>query len=438
MNLGRREFLFTAGLTPLVMTPKAFALSDPDKVGFSKPGVPIVQTLTDESSAQFNVMIDPLLMPIYRVLTSDRRELPVVTLKRIVNPFDQTNAFDQLLVEGLDIGRDYTLEVRVGPKAVKFDERTFRALDTRPRATRFAVVSCMADVLDVFQGPMWRALQASQPGYIFFIGDTCYADILTDGSVKGFWKRNVQTRRALDVFRWKRLIPIMSTWDDHDYAGNNADRTHPMRAHSLGVFKALWGWTPRGASSEGPGVSTSVDLCGQRFYLMDDRYFRDPRQTPGGKHWGVEQNAWLLKGLASSPTPAWIMNGSQVFAGYLGSENFESDHPEDLKEMTYAFQSIEAPIVFGSGDVHYSEVMKIEKAQLGYETFELTSSSIHSATWPGMNAKKNPRRLVTNWQLNFLIVDSYPTPNGKIGFKTWSVGGGNHTLFKYEGEVRRT
>lgn len=432
MVIGRREFLFSAGLAPFVISSRAQA----DSVELAK-GVPIVQTLTDETSAQFVVMIDSRNETRYRARSLAGRELQVVLTSRVAQPFDEGVAFDRLFVEGLRLGEEYVLEVHAGRSPVKIDERLFTALDTRPRASRFAIASCMVDVLDVFQGPMWKSLADTRPGYIFLVGDTCYADILTDGSARGFWSRHVRTRRTLDLFRWKKLVPVFATWDDHDYGKNNGDKNSPLRTQAYAAFKALWGWSPRGLAGEGPGVSSVLELCGQRFFLMDDRYFRDPRSTAKGKHWGDEQTDWMAKRLASSRAPAWIMNGSQFFAGYIGKESFESDHPHELAGVTKLLSGIDAPVVFGSGDVHYSEVMKIEKKKLGYETFELTSSSIHSATHPGMNDKKNPRRLKTTWRHNFMIVDSYPTLTGEIGFKTWAVGGNQRVHFEFEGRVRR-
>lgn len=435
MKIGRREFLLSAGLSTLGFSPRALAAAS--EVPLAKRGVPIVQTLTDESSAQFIILSDPTRIPLYRARTVDGRELPLRLVSRTMNPYEKDEALDRLLVEGLWLGEDFYLDVYEGARPAKIDERIFRAFDTRPRASRFAVASCMADVLSAFQGPMWKAMVDTRPGAIFLIGDTCYADILTDGSLRGFWKRYVQTRKCLDNFRWKRLIPTYATWDDHDYGKGNGDKNYAMKEHTRVVFDAFWGWSERGAASRGPGVASAIELCGQRFFLMDDRYFRDPRKMTNGLHWGREQQEWLLNGLTSSSKPAWIMNGSQIYGGYLGVESFESDHPENLKDVVKTLASIEAPVLFGSGDVHFSEVMKIEKKQLGYETFELTSSSIHSATYPGEEGK-NPRRLKKTWHLNFLIVDSYPDAKGGLTFKTWAVGAGQHAIFQVDGRVRRS
>jgi hypothetical protein len=61
---------------------------------------------------------------------------------------------------------------------------------------------------------------------------------------------------------------------------------------------------------------------------------------------------------------------------------------------------------FGSGDVHFSEVMEIEAAELGYPTFEIVSSSIHSYTFPGHeNRFSNPRRRASTSSHNFVIFE---------------------------------
>ena len=439
MKIGRREFLLSAGLTTIVASPRSFAGQTNQAAFAKKRGRPVVQTLTDETTAQFVVLVDPRKTPVYRARTSGGRELRLTLISRERNPFEDDQALDRLLVEGLDLEADHVLEIFEGATAAKVDERVFRAFDTRPRATRFAIASCMADVLEAFQGPMWKAMADTKPDAIFLVGDTCYADILTDGSVRGFWKRQIQTRKALDVFRWKRLVPVFATWDDHDYGKNNGNRTLATRDEALRAFRALWGWEPRGPAEHGPGVSSALDLCGQRIILMDDRYFRDPRGVERGMHWGSGQQDWMLRRLASDPRPAWIMNGSQIFGGYLGKESFESDHPENLRDVAHFLASIEAPVLFASGDVHFSEVMKIEKERLGYETFELTSSSIHSATYPGGDAPgKNPRRIKSTWHHNFLVVDSSVDSRGELVFKASAVSGRRHVHFQVGGKTRRS
>jgi hypothetical protein len=135
---------------------------------------------------------------------------------------------------------------------------------------------------------------------------------------------------------------------------------------------------------------------------MDDRSFRDP-QTEKASYWGNRQKEWLLAKLGESKTPAWIVNGNQFFGGYLKKESFEHNYRADFRHFVDSLKNTEAPVAFASGDVHFSEVMKLEKALLGYSTYEFTSSSMHSYSHNGQ--RKNPRRLFFEESDNFVVFD---------------------------------
>ena len=438
MKIGRRKFLLSASAATLAVTRKSYG-QGMWPVGAPPYGFPIVQVHTDDTSAQFRLLVNPLQPCAYEATTTDGRRLPLVVLSSTQNPYVETEALDHVLVEGLETGRDYLLKAFDERTGAQVEERIFRALDTRPRRARFAVASCMMDVLEAFQDAMWNALSASKPEFMFFIGDSSYTDIGGGDNAKDHWRRHIESRRTFNVFKWKRLVPVYATWDDHDFGGNNVDGTLSRKLQSLKAFKAMWGWVPRGPGSLGPGVSGHVDLCGQRFFLMDDRFFRDPKGTAKGRQWGAQQEGWIMTELAKSSAPAWIMNGGQFFGGYLGKESFEYDHPTELATITRTLKEIEAPAVLVSGDVHFSEVMKIEKAQLGYETFEVTSSSILSTTNPIQDTKKvNPRRLTSTWHHNFVVIDSEARKPGALDFRVRSIGRGVKVYFDKTLSVRRT
>jgi hypothetical protein len=50
--------------------------------------------------------------------------------------------------------------------------------------------------------------------------------------------------------------------------------------------------------------------------------------------------------------------------------------------------------------------MRIERQVLGYETYEFTSSAMHSFTVPFQQMRaRNPRRMVSTWKHNFLLFE---------------------------------
>jgi alkaline phosphatase D len=433
---GRRSFLkgsliAGAGLASSATSSKA------DASIFNIPqGLPTLQLFTDETSAQFRILVDPEFPIVYQITSSDGHPPLIESITRTQNPYDQRDCMEHLLVTGLSLQCKYTLKIYEEGREI--DSRDFHALDTQKPNGRFALVSCMMDLLTPIQGYMWDAMERAKPDVIFIIGDASYTDVGGSGSIESNWRRQMESRRALDLYYWKTLIPVVATWDDHDYAGDNATKNHPLNGHSIKVFQTMFAFTPRPSARLGPGVASVVELFGQRFFLMDDRTWRDEWNIAQGLHWGDEQENWLMNSLASSSKPAWLLNGSQYFGAYLEKDSFEGRHPFQFKRVLEKLRSIEAPVVFGSGDVHFSEIMRIEKQQIGYETFEVTSSSMHSTTAPWINIRKtNPRRITTTWHFNFILAQANASRLGRLDLRALSIGKNLNVYFDQSASIIR-
>lgn len=403
-------------------------------------GLPTVQLLTDETSTQIRVLTDPEVEIAYGVTASDGSHPVLEQALPVRNPFNEREAIEHLTITGLNLKATYTLKMYNRATGEERDSRTFRALDTRKPGGRFALVSCMLDLLIPIQAYMWEAMEKANVDVIFIIGDASYTDALgTDGTLATIWNRHIQSKRAIDLYFFSHLKPVLATWDDHDFAGNNADKNTPLNGHTQFVFKTMLGWTPRGTAIAGPGVATAVELFGQRFFLMDGRTWRDAYETPRGLHWGTGQMDWLMQNLAKDARPAWLLNGSQYYGQYLHKDSFEERHPYQFRELITRLREVEAPVMFGSGDVHFSEIMKIEKGQLGYETIEITSSSMHSMTAPWIDKRNtNPRRASSTWHHNFVVGQGDATSPDKFMFRATSTGRGMNVYFDRSGTIRRT
>ncbi len=402
-------------------------------------GLPVLQGYTDESSAQFKVLVDDPSLPLeIQVNDATGTSIPVRVLSRIVNPYDRRDEVLHLEVAGLSLGVDYHLNF-IDPKSRStFDSRVFRALDLNGSKVRFAALSCMNDFFAGKQVEMWEALAQSKPDVIFLLGDTCYTDFGSDGSASDFWRRHMETRRSLDQFRWKRLVPTLAIWDDHDFGGNNVDSNNPLRNEALACFGALFESVPADGLEKGPGVAKIFHFRGQRFFLMDCRFFRESPGPSGASHWGIEQEEWLLAKIAESTEPAWILNGSMFFGDYMDKDSFAQKHPDQLRRILAALGKLSAPVVFVSGDVHFSEIMEIEPEVLGYKTFELVSSSMHSFTFPFHQHRfSNPRRFDSTWHHNFFVVDSMVTSRGGMEMRVRSIGGDSDVFFDHRLRIDR-
>lgn len=353
-----------------------------------------MQGLTTKTTSQFVILANAIIKYGYVVTDSVGNQYPITTTERQTRSYSSL-AVEKLLVTGLSINTPYTLQVIDPSTGKSIDERYFKSLDVDLKNPKIMIASCMKDNQDEAREKMWDNVVATKPDIVFLIGDTCYADNGNDGTDQGYWRRYCETRSLLSHFRQKFLTPTLAVWDDHDFAGDNADGTFAKKEMTKQLFKLFWDNEPQeNAIVKGPGVSQLFTAFGQRFFMMDSRYYRSARCAKNPVHWGSQQEDFLFESLATSNTPSWLMNGSQFFGGYLQKDAFEYWQLDNFKSVCQRLSQVEAPVVFASGDVHFSEYMNIEPSVLGYKTLEITSSSIHSTTIPGWHLrKKNPRRI---------------------------------------------
>lgn len=414
MKFSRRNFLgasLTATASAALLSSKASAFTFFQQPNFStglfRGALPIMQGLATKTTSQFVILTDSAIKYGYVAVDAKGAMYPLTITRRESRSFSKI-AVEKILVKGLKINTDYTLRVIEPSSGKPVDERTFRSLNTDLKNPKLMIASCMKDNKEEERERMWDNVAAKKPDIIFLIGDTCYSDNGNDGSDAGYWRRYCETRSLLSHFRQKTLIPTLAVWDDHDFADNNADSTFPKKEMTKELFKIFWDNEPQeGAITKGPGVAQLFNAFGQRFFMMDSRFYRSPRGASNPVHWGEQQEDFLFDNLAKGSTPSWLMNGSQFFGGYLQKDAFEYWHAENFKSVCQRLSRVEAPVVFASGDVHFSEYMKIEPQILGYTTYEITSSSIHSTTIAGLHLrKKNPRRIDASSAHQFAIVQT--------------------------------
>ncbi len=422
MRINRRDFFKgSAFLGTALLATRGFASSEitPAEYRF-----PVLQGATSFTKTQINVMAAEDI-----VITVPGGKVSVAIVEKKYSPW---KAY-RVLVEDLSPGTEYELTISDAEGKI-LSTRLFSTLTPGKTDAKIALVSCTRDKQFDHQAAMWKSLVDTQPDLLLLLGDNVYvddevSDVKAPVTEERIWRRYVETRLTLDLFHTPKLIPTLATWDDHDYGLNNTYGATAYREAATHVFKTLFAQDAvMPEVTWGPGISASFSAYGQRFYLMDNRSFRSHPYV-GKDHWGKGQEEWMLRDLASSKKPGWILSGSQIFGGYRTGWAFEENHPRALKKILGRLSSIEAPVLFGSGDVHYSEIMKIESERLGYETIEITSSSMHS------NAKEpragNKRRVASTGEFNFVIAQ-VNAGTDHIQMKLRSYGSGAKQFFEVD------
>jgi phosphodiesterase/alkaline phosphatase D-like protein len=311
---------------------------------------------------------------------------------------------DQVRFTGLRLGEEYLLRV-LTEVGVVFDQRRLRALDTRRPDARVAILSCMLE-LNPNRHEMWRAVEKSKPDVLFFHGDNVYGDIFNFiNGPRILWFRYVTTRRLVPFYHWESLVPVFAIWDDHDFGLNNVDGNYVHKENSLAVFNSFYAQQPiDDFYMRGPGVSGAVDMFGHRIIFLDGRYFRAlPSEKHGTGLLGDEQFQWVSDLVNSTDQPLWLTHGSQFFAGEPGGHSYEIHGRAEFDSFKKMLAQANRPVVLTSGDVHYTEIMKLRRQEFGLDCYELTSSSLHSV--PDKFMPRNRRRTDATLKENFLFLD---------------------------------
>ncbi|MCB0362030.1 MAG: hypothetical protein KDD35_04895, partial [Bdellovibrionales bacterium] len=189
------------------------------------------------------------------------------------------------------------------------DQRIISRPDLKKAHFKIALASCMDDRFEKEQRQIWQELLENKLDYLFLLGDNVYATSLLSPTEKmvsksQLWQRYVETRQKLTLYHTKELIPTLAIWDDHDYGTRDGDKTYPFRQQAKEVFNAFYAQDQDipGVFTLGPLNSALFKAFQGRFFLLDDRFQREPSGSDQGKyaHYGQEQEDWLFEGLAQS------------------------------------------------------------------------------------------------------------------------------------------
>ena len=124
--------------------------------------------------------------------------------------------------------------------------------------------------------PMWSVIESHDPDLFLWTGDVVYADTTDPVRMKQKYRQQLE-RPEYQQFTSK--IPVIGTWDDHDFGINNGGKKHPTKAQAQQMFLDFLG-EPQGTERrKQEGVYTSYTYGeGQntvKLYLLDVRYNRD-------------------------------------------------------------------------------------------------------------------------------------------------------------------
>lgn len=247
------------------------------------------------------------------------------------------------------------------------------------------------------------------PHVFIYLGDNIYGDT-EDMAILA--KKYAQLAAKPNFQALRTQVPLLATWDDHDYGANDAGRHYPYREASKQLFLDFWQEPPHSSRRQHPGIYHSVFLEGAplrlQVILLDTRTFRDdlwhydkiqhaqtpykndyiPNPSPDSTFLGAAQWAWLKDQLKQPADLRLIASSNQFAHQYNGWESWTNVPQEQNRLLQLIQQTGATGVVFMSGDVHWGELSKWNNNITPYPIYDLTSSGL-TQNWSNTEPNKH-------------------------------------------------
>lgn len=263
--------------------------------------------------------------------------------------------------------------------------------------------------------PIWDVIVRQKPDCFLFIGDNIY---LPNKLEEFPQKRDEVFKLYCDSYDRQRRMPEMQAllgstvsfalWDDHDFGGNNSDRTWPWKGAALEAMN-LYFPNQYGACG-GKGCYYKFSWGDIDVFMTDDRTFRDPNGDPKRKTFlGEKQLAWLKEGLAGSRASfKLVVCGNQMLADTHPHESWGVQfRPERDAFLDWLLEKKITGVIFLSGDRHFAELTrKRDPKGKGRDLWELTSSPLANDVYKDGPTFESPDRVAAYSDgVNFGVLD---------------------------------
>jgi len=306
--------------------------------------------------------------------------------------------------------------------------------------SRIAFGSCAKQQLPQ---PIWNTISATQPDVFLFLGDAIYGDwdgkqvfIPTPETLKRDWDRLA----AIQEFRnFRASVPIMATWDNHDYGKHDGGAEFTLKEQSKRLFLDFFGEPENSDRRKRPGIYDAKIFGpeGKRvqIILLDTRTFKSPyikdKRSKEEKAalnirgqylpnrdlratlLGEAQWAWLERELRKPADVRLIASSTQVIADEKAMEEW-GNFPLERKRLFDVIAKTGAKgVVLLSGNVHFAEISASDEGP--YPIRDFTSSGMTHNN-PEYSMLNNTRRVAGPFtKFNFGLVeidwDARPAPS---------------------------
>ncbi|WP_313795022.1 alkaline phosphatase D family protein [Flagellimonas zhangzhouensis] len=222
-------------------------------------------------------------------------------------------------------------------------------------------------------------------------GDIVYADTDDVDRLRAIY---AMQDSVVEYSKLKAEVPIIGTWDDHDFGLNDGGADFSIKKESQQVFLDFMGVPTDSERRMREGVYASHEYKTPKgkikVIVLDTRYFRsdlvkdeDPNRRyqanfdKNATVLGDAQWEWLQKELTGSDADFnLIMSSIQFLSAEHGFETW-GNFPTEVEKLEQMIAESKANgVIILSGDRHISEFSKTEVEGLNYPLIDFTSSGL--------------------------------------------------------------
>lgn len=323
-----------------------------------------------------------------------------------------------------------------------------------PRRFRVAFGSCAKQSKPQ---PIWRAIGAAQPDLFVFLGDNLYADARDEATLR---QRYVEFQNVKPLQDFRRAVPHVAIWDDHDFGDDDEGGDYPLKRLSQQLFCDAWNEPADSPRRRNDGVYASyvVEAFGRRIQvILPDLRFNRTALTADPKLKSSYAAMVLRAKLSGQPMKGWYVPDHRPEAEILGEAQWQwleaqlrvpadvrligssvqfaadgsgwecwSNFPRERARLIELMRKTGAEgVVFISGDMHYAELSSVD-VDGGYPLWDATSSGL-TEVWDIPTPNRN-RRSTVMAELNFGMIDIEPVPASAEGAGAGDVSQGGEDL----------
>jgi alkaline phosphatase D len=254
---------------------------------------------------------------------------------------------------------------------------------------------------------LWDDVLATRPDVWIWGGDNIYADT---GDMTRLANMYNAQNQVPGYHKLRIGVPVIGTWDDHDYGLNDGGSEFDAKKESQEVFLDFMGVPAESPRRDREGVYTSHEYNTRfgsvKVLVLDTRFFRSPltpdtetkkRFKPNsygeGTILGPQQWLWLEEELMNSKAQFNIIVSSiQLLSNEHGFEGWGNFPHEVDRFKELLLRSGAKGVIVLSGDRHISEFSKLEVQGMSYPLVDFTSSGLTHA-YHDFSGEPNPYRI---------------------------------------------